>query len=192
MARQPINEVRSLQTRDAMWKVIRNFADEPFTSRDIQQQTNCSTDQVNSYIRGLYRAEILALVEVREVKGFFKGKKVYRLAKDMGVEAPRVRNDGSFVTQGRGREQMWETMRSMRTFTALDIHVFASTDDHPVAKTEAITYCKILARAGYLQRNGQSFTLIKRTGPKPPMIQRTKSVYDPNLNQVVWTDGGEA
>ena len=191
MARQPVNEVRSLQTREAIWAAIRNMAGESFTSRDIQRDTACSVDQVQSYIRGLYRAEVLALVEEKEVKGFFKTQKVYRLQKDLGVEAPRVRNDGSFVTQGRGREQMWETMRSMRTFTALDIHVFASTDEHHVAQSEASTYCNTLARARYLQRNGKSFTLIKRTGPRPPMIQRTKSVYDPNLNKIVWREGDD-
>jgi hypothetical protein len=57
------------------------------------------------------------------------------------------------------------------------------------------------ALAGYLieikkgQAQGTSrlparfrFNPARNTGPRPPMIQRTKAVYDPNLGQVVWQE----
>ncbi len=28
----------------------------------------------------------------------------------------------------------------------------------------------------------------KYTGPRPPMIQRSKAIYDPNIDQVVWEE----
>ncbi|MCF6267794.1 MAG: hypothetical protein L3J57_14810 [Desulfuromusa sp.] len=191
MARKPVNEITRLQTRDAIWDAIRTFQGD-FTVRQIQQETRCTINQTGEYIKGLTAAGILELVGYISGNGFIKPTKVYKLIQDRGVEAPRVRRDGTEVTQGRGREQMWETMRSSDTFTATDIHVFASTDDHAVALGEAKTYCQFLCRAGYLKQfeNG-SYTLVNRTGPKPPMIQRIKQVYDPNLNRVVWSEGDD-
>ena len=189
MSRKPVNEVTRLQTREAIWDAIR-AAQGPFTVRQIQQETRCTIGQTSEYIKGLTAAGILELSGEVNGKGFIKKTRLYVLAQDRGVEAPRVRRDGTEVTQGRGREQMWETMRSFGTFTAADIHIFASTDDHSVAPSEAKTYCQFLCRAGYLKQleNG-CYLLIRRTGPKPPMIQRIKQVYDPNLNQVVWNEG---
>jgi hypothetical protein len=93
---------------------------------------------------------------------------------------------------GRGREQMWQTMRALGSFTVADLFVAASTDDHPVAESEARTYCQMLQRAGYLSGGAAGYRLVRYTGPLPPMIQRIKSVYDPNLKEVVWSseEGG--
>jgi hypothetical protein len=60
-------------------------------------------------------------------------------------------------------------------------------------------YLNQLALAGYLIeiKKGQAqgthptrfrFNPARNTGPRPPMIQRTKAVYDPNLGQVVWQE----
>lgn len=187
MPRKPVNEISKLRTREALWSAIR-LMKEPFTLIELKQKSKCTIYQVREYVVCLEAAAIVAIVgeKSNEGRGAIKPTKIYQLVHDRGVEPPRVRRDGTEVTQGRGREQMWETMRSSRNFTATDLHVLASTDDHPVAENEAKTYCRFLHRAGYLNKNGDRYTFIKRTGPKPPMIQRTKSVYDPNLDEVVW------
>ncbi len=187
MARKPVNEVSALQTRDALWNAIRTLRDE-FTVRDLHLETRSNIDQAGTYVRNLTAAGILEVVNEAEGTGYIKGVKVYRLIKDMGAEAPRVRRDGSLVLMGRGQEQMWETMRSLTCFTLADLQINASTDDCPVSIDTVRTYCNTLARAGYLVRTGKNYTLVKRTGPKPPMIQRTKQVYDPNLKQVMWRE----
>jgi len=191
MARKPINEVKSMQTRDAIWTAIRAYG-KPFTAAELRKETACSDSQVREYLNCLTAAGILEITGQTGGNGFIKPAKLYELALDKGVEAPRVRRDGSEVTQGRGREQMWETMRALTSFTIADLYVFASTDDHPVAEREAADYCRHLAKAGYLRRDDEHYTLIKRTGPKPPMVQRVKSVYDPNLGKVVWSEGDAA
>ena len=70
-----------------------------------------------------------------------------------------------------------------------------------VSEASADDYIIFLHRAGYLkmiapakvggfskvrEKARYRFLSHKNTGPKAPMIQRVKHVYDPNLEQVVW------
>jgi hypothetical protein len=116
------------------------------------------------------------------------GEHRYRLLRDEGVEAPRVRPDGRRVAMGQGREAMWRTMRILtRPWTARELAIHASTEAHPVALQEAQDYAQRLCRAGYLQRTApQTYRLIpaRYTGPKPPQVKRTKQIWDPNLGRV--------
>jgi len=187
MARKPADQISSLQTRDALWAAIRNFG-RPFTARELRIETRCTTSQTGEYLIGLTAAGILSAHQ-ETGSGVPHPAKIYTLVNDCGIEAPRVRRDGSEVTQGRGREQLWETMRIFSSFSSADLAVFASTEEHPVAAGEARIYCATLAAAGYLRKHANgTYTLIKRTGPKPPQIQRTKQVYDPNLGEIVWKE----
>lgn len=189
MSRQPINEVSVMKTRAALWDAIRRL--KCFTVLQLRRETCCTVSQTREYVLGLTAAGILERVEM--CQGSFL------LVKDTGNEAPRVRRDGTMVTMGRGREQLWQTMRALGSFTVADLRVAASTDEHPVAESEAETYCQILHKAGYLatlpathcpKGGGVVYRLIRYTGPQPPMIQRVKSVYDPNLKEVVWSEEG--
>jgi hypothetical protein len=122
----------------------------------------------------------------------------YKLQKDNGVEAPRVRKDGSEVTQGREQENLWRTLRTVNhPVNYRELAALSSTADHGVTPAFAKDYLANLHKAGYLSRTDAKpfkgsckYVLIsaKNTGPRPPMIQRIKQVYDPNLGKIVWTD----
>ena len=107
--------------------------------------------------------------------------------------------DGKAVSAGRGMEAMWHAMRHfLRDFDALQLAAHASTEEHPVSLETAKSLIGILSQAGYLievrpfgkSKNKVLWTLDPKmnTGPRPPMIQRTKTIYDPNLGRVVWAD----
>lgn len=181
MSRTPVDQISALKTREALWGAIRRLR--CFTAAEVRKETRCSVSQVREYLVGLIAAGILADVG----KSSISNATMYQLIKDCGNEPPRVRRDGTSVTMGRGREQMWQTMRALGSFTVADLFVAASTDDHPVAEGEARTYCHVLCRAGYLVKGVGGYRLVRYTGPQPPMIQRIKAVYDPNLKQVVWS-----
>lgn len=198
MSRKRVNEIGALQTRADLWNTIRSFvqpaADDdgavvarPFTVGELHRETRCTLDQVRDYLLGLVNAGILE----RSPDPVGPVKRTYTLIKDVGNEPPRVRRDGSFVAMGRGREQLWQTMRALSVFTFADLQVAASTDEHPVAFAEAKTYCQVLHKAGYLAKGAMGYRLIRYTGPLPPMIQRVKNVYDPNLKQVICIHGEE-
>jgi len=122
----------------------------------------------------------------------------FDLARDNGVEAPRLRKDGSEVTQGREQENIWRTLRTVNhPVNYMELAALSSTESHAVAPAFARDYLVNLYKAGYVRRSESKpfkgsckYMLIpvKNTGPRPPMIQRIKQVYDPNLGKVVWSD----
>lgn len=186
MARKPAHLAAAgpRQDRQAQWEVMRRLRS--FTVPELRGELHGATpyDAIRTYCMALTAAGILK-----------KRGSRYGLAKDTGVDAPRVRKDGTEATQGRGRDQLWRAMKILADFSANDLSIMCSEDD-PVAISTAEDYCGWLHRAGYLQqtkapstRGGQArYRLIpnRYTGPKPPMIQRIKQVYDPNTGDVVY------
>lgn len=188
MSRKPIDQQQPTECRQAVWDEIRKKGDWPFTAKELDVRLDAST--IRDYLKALNLAGYLEAVSTGK-----RGEaNVYRLIDDCGIDAPRLRKDGTKVTQGQGRLQMWNAMRIIKQFTAVDLAFNASTDEHRVADTEAQTYCRLLEQAGYLTRQGIIYRMIPSmwTGPHPPQIQRTRQVYDPNLRRVVWSkvEGG--
>ena len=198
MARLPAHQVQ--QARQDLWDQIRRL--KTFVRGDLEQAGGLSQDAIRDYLRGLVRAGYLSREEqgaARRVSGVKKRPDLYRLVRDIGIDAPRVRRDGSEVSQGRGREQMWRTLKIVGSVSAKDLAVQASTEEQAVSHETAKEYLLTLHRAGYLkctqQPQGQKpgrYRLIptRYYGPKPPQIQRVNAVYDPNLGRVVWTSAG--
>jgi len=190
MGLKPIDQRKDIDTRETLWAEIRRI--KTFTIDDLLHVTRMDRSSIRHYLTGLTNAGYLSK-EDSEPDNTKKTAMVYTLQRNPGVIPPRVRKDGSPVTQGTGRYLMWSTMRIIRTFTAKELAIQASIEEHVVAIGEANKYCQLLAQAGYLKvvAGGKSGTLatyrlIKRTGPRPPQIQRVKRVYDPNIRQVVW------
>lgn len=190
--------------RQSMWEVMRKLhkAGEKITVLDVWMLGAewAPKGRVRDYVTGLVAAGYLRPVSAE------RGKTIqYELVKDCGLEAPRVRKDGTEVTQGRGREQMWRTIKIVGEFACRDLAQAASTPDFQVAETTAKDYCMMLAGAGYLTITRQGspgiparYRLVpsRWTGPRAPMIQRLKQLYDPNTGEVVFrrnpqTEGGD-
>lgn len=122
----------------------------------------------------------------------------YRLARDVGMTAPRLRRDGSAAKAGLSREQMWRTVKILREFDARDLSLAASTLERVVKLSDARTYLGALERGGYvcvaqsakLGPRGSlaryRFRATRNTGPRPPVVQARRAVFDPNLGRVVW------
>lgn len=164
----------------------------------IERATRIEPATIFSYLRSLQKAGFIAVVEPATAQR----KQVYALARDNGCEAPRIDKQGRPVTQGMGNEQMWRTLRLIGEFGALELAAHASTERVPVLAQTAERYLGHLYRAGYLvlvcparklgsggyQPARYRLAPGKYSGPRPPMIQRSKAVYDPNLDQVVWEE----
>ena len=176
--------------RDAIWTAIRKVGGNgaPFTSAEIAALAAANGKTVRDYLKGLTAAGYLAICteEASEPGSVAR----WRLVRDIGHEAPRIRSDGSAVTQGLVTEQMWRGMYILKEFTYLDLIETASVEI-PVETARA--YCKMLLATGYLRvvRKAEPtsgriarYRLIRNNGPKPPQIQRVKSVFDPNSNEI--------
>ena len=182
--------------RQRVWEAIRAQCDAEWTRVQIAALSGIDGSTLSSYIQSLEHAGIVKMV--RQKPG---ARKHYRLINDEGVEAPRLRTDGTRCTQGLVQEQMWRTLRMMRGDTnARELAAHASTPRIPVAFGTANEYLKTLKKAGYLEvtlpgKGGSTqrcalarYRLIPscNTGPRPPVICKTRTVYDPNVDKIVW------
>lgn len=177
------------QGQDGVWAEIRRL--NIFTVKEIAQATDIHQKTVTDYVR---RLEAGGYVDRHA--GFERTKR-YVLRRDAGVHAPRVRKDGTPVTQGGGVQNMWRSMRMLGQFTPRDLVLHSTTDTVTVTEGTAKSYCSMLLKAGYLRvlqkavpgKRQASYRFIRNTGPLPPRIQRVKQVYDPNLREVTYYPG---
>ena len=196
MARQPADVVAATkwpQGREPVWSAIRKLRNFTLTELWDAVEREINRDTIKSYLRGLVAGGYVETSKAPPGRAKF-----YALVRDVGVEAPRVRQDGSEVTQGAGQANMWRSMRLLGTFSPKDLAIAATTRKTAVSEVEAKHYCKHLRKAGYLsllsagKPTSQAvyrFVKLRYSGPKAPMIQRVKCVFDPNVGEVVWPKG---
>lgn len=201
MPRKPITTYAGGKgPRQRIWEAIRAHGEGEWTRIQIAIAANVEASTVSTYLQALAKAGTV-LETRREAITNVATEVYYRLARDEGLEAPRLKRDGSRVTQGLAQEQMWRTLRLMRGDTnARELAAHASSESVPVPETTAHAYLKALDSAGYLDvtraaktsgaRRGSTTARYRlkparNTGPRPPMVCRLHVVYDPNEDQVV-------
>jgi len=189
--------------RQRIWEALRaksNIGDGLFTIDAISRATGLELCPIQEYLLGLSRGGYIRCTNPDEKRvGGKMPRRIYELARDNGVEAPRVRPDGSPVVQGRGTEAMWAAMTALDTFNH---HLLA--DIANVRTLTASRYCQMLGKAGFLEvviagkgtgKGGIATTyrvaLAHRQKVRAPMITRLKTIYDPNTHEIVWAEGAD-
>ncbi|MFN3985703.1 MAG: hypothetical protein ACK4KV_09435 [Rhodocyclaceae bacterium] len=209
MPRKPITIEGAASPRQRAWAAIRTRGVSAcWTLDDIQADTrraralggSVEPATLLTYVQSLVAAGLVRVVSSEKVRGNC-ARKTYALVRDEGAEAPRVRRDGTRVIQGLAQEQMWRTLRMLGhgDTNARELAAHASSTSTTVAETAANDYLRRLAQAGYLDTTrpghgtGRGGVLARyrlrpemNTGPRPPMVCRTRVVFDPNLQAVVW------
>jgi hypothetical protein len=181
--------------RPLIWAAVRQLAsdDANITAPQVRSLMTDTPTGVLHRIRDYLRALTAGGYLVKLTPDDAPDEAAYRLERDAGYEAPRVRADGTEIPRP-GRERMWSVMRVLKDWTALDLAVHSSLDDQTVAESEADQYCKTLCRAGYLQRvQPGRWRLVgsRWRGPKPPMVRRDRSIFDPNTKTIYDPRGQE-
>jgi DNA-binding HxlR family transcriptional regulator len=199
--RQPahLEMVGGKGSRQRAWDAIRELPG-AFTLNQLSRKTKIEPDTLQTYLKSLELAKYLRAEVEREVT--MTQEKRWTLIQDVGIEAPRLTKGGKPVTQGLGTETMWRTMRIIGNFNASDLVAHAARGGVKVTLDTAKSYVSALHHAGYLNLESParatgfgkpalqarySLPQHKYTGPRPPKIQRSKSVYDPNLDKVMAT-----
>lgn len=194
ITRKPINEdvVESKGKpvgRQAMWDAMRGK--DIFTLVDIVATSQREESTARTYINLLIKAGIVE--EAGKKKNGRYQTTNYRIVRDLGHRAPRIRADGTPIIEA--REQMWRAMKMIKAFNYLELATLASTDECLVSPSDASDYCKHLLKAGYLKLEQEAtnkrkavYSLLPsmNTGPNSPKVQRTKVVFDTNLNKLMW------
>ncbi|WP_162934976.1 hypothetical protein [Pseudomonas cavernae] len=173
--------------RQRIWDVLRQYP-AGISGYAISRRTNIADETVKTYISCLRKGGFL------ERCGGVGELAAFRLVRDTGAEAPRLRLDGTPSLQGRGTEAMWRTLRILDSVNASELATNASAASATSLAT-AKNYLKWLNWGGYLdlvtpsQPGRQARYRLKRsmyTGPQAPMIQRSAQLYDPNVGKVVF------
>ncbi len=191
--------------RQRIWEAIRLLKE--FTLIDAAAKADVDIDTTKTYLQSLERGGF-----TDDISGHRGGhdEKRWQLARDIGMEAPRLTKEGKPVTQGMGTTNMWRVIRLAKgDFDYLEVARSASTPDHQVKPDTARSYLKALHAAGYLDmavppetkpnsKGGKKparWRLLpynrinsKKPGPRAPMIQRLKRVFDPNWAEVVFQE----
>ncbi len=188
----------AMTPRDRMWAAVRDFGKgNTFSVAEIMLLSEQRADTVLPYVNGLAKAGYLESGVERPTNRPKREFRWFSLARDVGVEAPRVDANGKPVTQGIGGEQMWNAMRAMKSaFGARELAIAATTEEHAVAHATAKRYARDLATAGYLKVAREStggrhserlyqFIKSRNTGPRAPLITAQKQVMDGNTGQIV-------
>lgn len=188
-----VSTARRVGGRQGIWQAIRKL--HFFGLTVLADEARADRATVRTYVESLVKGGYLRIwVNAREASG---QPKEYELIKDVGVEAPRVKRDGSPCTQGAAREQMWRAMKLLDSFTPRELALAASTDEHAVSDVDAADYARNLHKAAYLtlaqaatKRTQARYRFIRNrnSGPLPPQVQRLSSIWDPNLRMVVWQE----
>jgi len=179
--------------RDAVWQALRSLA-APATAAEITRAAGAPHGTVCRFLRALRAAGIAE-----------RDGAAWRLLRDTGPTAPALRPDGTPTQAGAKQDRMWRSMQMLRRFTARDIAVGASIEGAPINERVAMDYLRLLTAAGYLAASAdvhnrwtgaRVFRLIRRTGPRAPVIQRAQQdgrtvrrVWDPNLRQLMQAGG---
>lgn len=195
MSRRPVTDHAAeghAEPRQTIWEGVRaaTARDRPVVARDLAERLRLNRKTTSDYLAALAAGGYLERLSPADCPAT---SAQYRLVRDAGHHAPRLRRDGSPVTQGAGTVNMWRSMRMMPAFSAADLALHSTTETVSVTETTAQSYCSILSRTGFLRvvqkadpvRGRRAvYKLVRNSGPRPPMIQRVKQVFDPNTGQV--------
>lgn len=202
MARRPISTyVGGKGPRQLIWEAIRAKDGAEWTGYQIARAAGVTDNTVTTYLQALDKAGIVTLVRTVFISNI-AAEKWFVLAEDQGLEAPRLRRDGTRVTQGLAQEQMWRSLRLLATdMNARELAAHATTTAVPVTESAAEHYLAALNSADYLviTRKGHGLgksgkgiqeryrlNPARNTGPRPPMVCKLKVIYDPNEAKVVY------
>ncbi|CDM42418.1 helix-turn-helix domain-containing protein [Ectopseudomonas oleovorans] len=181
--------------RQRVWEAIRQQRS-GLTCYDLARRARVTEATVRTYLQALINGGYLE-AEPTDTPPSIGQTRPLRLIRDSGSEAPALKRDGTSCTQGLGTEAMWRALRILGETSAEELARYASAAV-PTTTATAKSYLRFLALAGYVQvarRVGKPsryrMVQARYSGPRPPMIQRTKQVYDPNLGKVVWAEAPE-
>ena len=156
-----------------------------FTRTELAKASAAPFYKVRAFVRKLQEAGIIRSTGIGH-----RNTIIYEVVRRDAFEtSPPAGFDRSETAVG----NMWTAMRGLTTFTAVDVAASAATDRTAIPVDLAASYCRMLARIGYLRAVRKAipnvrpavYRLIRNTGPRPPRERRVTGVYDHNLGEFI-------
>jgi hypothetical protein len=167
------------------WAVIRKLGE--FTRQDVifelskEFGDNVNADTIKSYIQRLTRGGFVVSAG-RKRTNDGHSLYIYKLIKDIGNTAPRLKRDGSLSLSGAVNESLWRTMKILGTFNLAELQAASSTDTVQPSADSTREYCEHLR----LKRGRYTALTSRYTGPQAPIITKVDTVYDQNTRDIVY------
>ena len=174
------------QPRQVIWQALRDCRERKWYVEELAELAGVTRQAAHIYAHALVLAGLASETELRQ-PGYKRPRKCYRLLKDVGRDAPRLKADGTPAREPL-QDVLWRTMKILHQFTVSDLvaHVCMT---HEVSRRLANDYTRVLEAAGYLKNTVSAakkrFVLLKNTGGRAPRLYLASELYDPNLNEIV-------
>src|SRR5947209_4262847 len=130
-----------------------------FTITDVDRESNVNRQEIKDYVRLLAKAGFLAIETPSRRGPHGLSATVYCLARKQKA-APRLRDDGS-VIHATVQENLWTTIRNLKTFGIAELRFGAATEDIKPAYGATRVFVYRLTRAGYLSRLSKGMFRLK-------------------------------
>ncbi|OTG87673.1 hypothetical protein B9T31_04030 [Acinetobacter sp. ANC 4558] len=194
--------IPTLNPRQRVWIAIRKFKND-FTLTQVSEEGSMKEGSARTYLMGLKKAGFIEVIYEQQVEGKGVKRNHYKLIRDVGYTAPTIDRDGVETKPAQVNKAMWNTLRILKkAINAEELAALSSNDEVSISIATANIYLQLLNSAGYLTvvekhqniaGKKTKYRLIEHmnTGPIPPQIQRAKQVFDPNTNQVMFSERPE-
>lgn len=182
------------------WKMMQTLSKRGFTIGDIALcSEGVAYSTVKDYAR--YLLDEGYIVKVGTRKTGYAIADVYSVKKAVR-SAPAVRRRPGYTGQrGAIQTALWNAMRTLASFTLIELQATASTEEHPIRLRTAEEYVRRLVKAGAVEvvepyrkgapgasgarRGTYRLSRAANTGPLPLKIFDARVVFDPNKNRVI-------
>lgn len=189
--------------RQRVWAAIRKNSNE-FTIEQVADLGQMKYESARGFVACLVKANVVQILREAKVSTHSKSirRKYFKLVNDLGYTVPSISKDGKLIVNVTGNKAMWNALRiTKQAVNAHELVQLASNDEISIKLETANEYLRALHHAGYLtltqpanNAGGKAkyrLLPVMDTGPIPPQIQRAKQVFDPNTNQVMFTERPE-
>jgi predicted ArsR family transcriptional regulator len=191
--------------RQRVWTAIRKNREE-FTIQQVADHGQMKYESAREFVNCLTKAGIVEVTSSTPLhhENCVVKQKFFKLVHDLGFNVPAVSKTGEIQSKQTGTKAMWNTLRiTKKAMNYVELAKLSSNDELQITELTAREYLRFLYDAGYLRITQASNTAGKgekrkyqllpdmNTGPNPPQIQRAKQVFDPNTNQVMFTERPE-
>lgn len=183
--------------KDYWWRTMREIAAEggDFTVGDVFGASDeAHRSAVSTWFRRLEDAGYIERTGAARRNMAGKNEPLFRILRKQSA-TPIVAREGVAGGLGLVQQNMWNVMRRQRDgWTASELAVLSTTDTVRVSRNTALAYSTRLCQAGMLAVVDKGAPGRERrwrlkgsadSGPKPPMVLRSKLVFDQNLSKVV-------
>ncbi|UIJ46919.1 hypothetical protein LZK98_08245 [Sphingomonas cannabina] len=165
-----------------MWNALLG-ADAPLSAPDFAALTGADLCAIHKPLRAWAGAGIILKIDGRPQRYLMAAQT------ERSLTPPTVHHDGRIAIRPRSsREKIWSAIRVLKTFDVPQLMLVCG-----VKRGQVLEFLSALDQAGYVRRHpcqaGESprYTLLHRSGPRPPSITRslsggrwTRTLVDPN------------